>query len=123
MTALAPQQAVQTFMIEKSAMFISPSSAYPDPSQLYEALFGKAALRNAGGVELPGFRVCRCDHGGAGPGDPQGGVRQAAALRHRAGDADAAIHLAAVSVASSKVQNFHDSLLSVPKFTEVWLQA
>ncbi len=27
-------------------MFISPSSAYPDPSQLYEALFGKTALRN-----------------------------------------------------------------------------
>ena len=44
-------------MIEKKgAMFISPSSAYPDPSQLYEALFGKTALRNAGGVELPGFR-------------------------------------------------------------------
>ena len=57
LTALAPQQAVQAFMIEKKgAMFISPSSAYPDPSQLYEALFGKTALRNAGGVELPGFR-------------------------------------------------------------------
>ncbi len=57
LTPLAPQQAVQAFMIEKKgAMFISPSSPFPDPSQFYEALFGKTALRNAGGVELPGFR-------------------------------------------------------------------
>jgi hypothetical protein len=29
----------------------------------------------------------------------------------------------AVSVANPNVQNFHDSLLAVPKLTEVWMKA
>ncbi len=41
---------------KKGAMFISPAGGFPDPSQYYEVLFGKDALRNAGKVELPGFR-------------------------------------------------------------------
>jgi len=57
LTPVAPQTAIQLFMLEKKgAMFISPAGGFPDPSQYYEVLFGKDALRNAGKVELPGFR-------------------------------------------------------------------
>ncbi len=59
LTALAPQQAVQAYMIEKKgSMFISPSSAYPDPSQLYEALFGKAACAIRAGSNCRAFANC-----------------------------------------------------------------
>jgi ABC-type transport system substrate-binding protein len=125
LTALAPQQAVQAYMIDKKgAMFISPSSAFPDPSQLYEALFGKTALRNPGGVELPGFREL-LDATMEAQEQP---TRKAAFVKLQRFVAEQALQMVqfispAVSVASPKVQNFHDSLLSVPKFTEVWLQA
>ncbi len=57
LTAVAPQQASQAYMIEKKgAMLITPSAAYPDPSQLYEQLFGANAQRNASGIEIKGFR-------------------------------------------------------------------
>ena len=57
LTALAPQQAVQAFMIEKKgAMFISPSSAVSRSESVLRGAVRQDALRNAGGVELPGFR-------------------------------------------------------------------
>jgi peptide/nickel transport system substrate-binding protein/glutathione transport system substrate-binding protein len=122
LTALAPQQAVQAFMVEKKgAMFISPSSAYPDPSQLYEALFGKTALRNAGGVELPGFRELLDATMDA---QDQAG-RKAAFVKLQRFVVENALQMVqfiapAVHVANKKVMNYQDSLLSVPKFTEVW---
>ena len=111
LTALAPQQAVQAFMIEKKgAMFISPSSAYPDPSQLYEALFGKTALRNAGGVELPGFRELL----DATMEAQDQATRKAAFVKLQRFVLEQAMQMVqyispAVSVASPKVQNFRDS--------------
>ena len=43
-------------------MLFSPTGGYPDPSQFYEAMFAKEALRNAGKVELPGYReLVGCD--------------------------------------------------------------
>ena len=111
-------------MEKKGAMLISPPAAYPDPSQAYEALFGKTALRNAGKVELPGFRelldatMAAPDQAGA-----QGGLRQAAAVRHRAGVAAGAVHRAGRHRRPSEGENFEDSLLAVPKFTEVWLKS
>jgi peptide/nickel transport system substrate-binding protein len=125
LTALAPQQAVQAFMVEKKgAMFISPSSAYPDPSQAYEALFGKTALRNAGGVELPGFREL-LDATMAATDQP---TRKAAFVKLQAFVVEQALQMVqyispAVAVANKKVKNYQDSLLAVPKFTEVWLEA
>jgi ABC-type transport system substrate-binding protein len=125
LTALAPQQAVQAFMIEKKgSLFISPSSAYPDPSQAYEALFGKTALRNAGGVELPGFRELLDATMAATDQD----TRKAAFIKLQKFVVEQALQLVqyispAVSVANPKVQNFHDSLLAVPKLTEVWIKA
>jgi peptide/nickel transport system substrate-binding protein/glutathione transport system substrate-binding protein len=125
LTPLAPQQAVQAFMIEKKgAMFISPSSAYPDPSQLYEALFGKTALRNASGIELPGFRELL----DATMEEQDQAKRKAAFAKLQKFVLDNALQMVqfispACAVHNPKVQNFHDSLLAVAKFTEVWLQA
>jgi peptide/nickel transport system substrate-binding protein/glutathione transport system substrate-binding protein len=125
LTALAPQQAVQAFMIEKKgAMSISPSSAYPDPSQLYEALFGKAALRNASGIELPGFRELL----DATMAAQDQGARKQAFVKLQRFVAEQAMQLVqyiapAVSVANPKVMNYQDSLLAVPKLTELWLKA
>jgi ABC-type transport system substrate-binding protein len=125
MTALAPQQAVQAFMIEKKgAMSISPSSAYPDPSQLYEALFGKTALRNASGIELPGFRELL----DATMAAQDQAARKEAFVKLQRFVVEQGMQMVqyiapAVSVANPKVMNYQDSLLAVPKFTELWLKA
>jgi ABC-type transport system substrate-binding protein len=125
LTALAPQQAVQAFLIEKKgAMSISPSSAYPDPSQAYEALFGKTALRNAGGVELPGFRELL----DATMAESDQSKRKEAFAKLQKFVVEQGLQLVqyispAVHVASPKVMNYRDSLLSVPKLTDVWLKA
>jgi len=125
LTPLAPQQAVQAFMIEKKgSMFISPSSAYPDPSQLYEALFGKTALRNASGIELPGFRELL----DATMEAQDQAARKAAFAKLQKFVLENALQMVqfispAVAVHNKKVKNFHDTLLAVAKFTEVWLEA
>jgi peptide/nickel transport system substrate-binding protein/glutathione transport system substrate-binding protein len=125
LTALAPQQAVQAYMIEKKgAMFISPSSPFPDPSQFYEALFGKSALRNAGGVELPGFRELL----DATMEVQDQATRKAAFAKLQKFVVENALQMVqyispTVTVANPKVKNFVDTLLAVPKFTEVWLEA
>jgi ABC-type transport system substrate-binding protein len=125
LTALAPQQAVQAYMVEKKgSMFISPSSAYPDPSQLYEALFGKTALRNPSGIELPGFRELL----DATMEAPDQAKRKEAFVKLQRFVSEQALQMVqfispAVHVANKKVKNYQDSLLSVPKFTDVWLEA
>ena len=125
LSPLAPQQAVQAYMVEKKgSMFISPSSAYPDPSQFYEALFGKTALRNPSGVELPGFRELL----DATMEAPDQAKRKAAFVKLQQfvnENALAFVHYIAptVSVHSPKVKNHQDSLLAVPKLGAVWLEA
>jgi peptide/nickel transport system substrate-binding protein/glutathione transport system substrate-binding protein len=124
-TGLAPQQAMQAFMMEKKgSMHISPAGGFPDPSQLYEALFGKSALRNAGGVELPGFRELLDATMAA---QDQAGRKEAFVKLQRF-VVEQALQLVqyispAVSVSSPKVMNYQDSLLAVPKLTDVWLKA
>jgi hypothetical protein len=105
-------------------MSISPSSAYPDPSQAYEALFGKTALRNAGNVELPGFRELL----DATMAAQDQATRKEAFVKLQRFVVEQALQLVqfispAVHVASPKVMNYRDSLISVPKLTEVWLKA
>ena len=122
---VAPQQAMQFFMLEtKGSMLISPSGGFPDPSQYYEALYGATALRNAGKIELPGFREL-LDATMAAQDQPS---RKAAFAKLQKFTIENALQLVqyvnpGVTIRSPKVQNFVDGLLTTPKFNEVWLEA
>ena len=125
LTPMAPQQASQAYMIEKKgAMLLGPTSAFPDPSQFYEALFAKDALRNGGKVELPGFRELM----DATMAEPDQASRKIAFAKLQRFVVEQALQLvqyiaADVSLASPKVMNYSRTLLAVPKLTEVWLAA
>jgi ABC-type transport system substrate-binding protein len=125
LTPVAPQQAMQSFIIEKKgALLLSPTSSFPDPSQLYEALFGKDALRNAGKIELPGFRELL----DATMATSDQAVRKVAFAKLQRFVIENALQVPqfiapSVSIASPKVKNFTAGLLAIPKFTEVWLEA
>ena len=124
LTPVGPGPAMQNFMLEqKGAMLFSPTGGYPDPSQFYEALFAKDALRNAGKVELPGYReLVDATMEAMDQTDPQGSLRQAATLRDRAGAAGAAIHRAEHhDCRVRRCRTLADNLPTTPKFTEVWL--
>jgi ABC-type transport system substrate-binding protein len=124
LTPLAPQTAIQLYMLEKKgAMFISPAGGFPDPSQYYEVLFGKDALRNAGKVELPGFRelldaTMEVDDRAA---------RKAAFAKLQRFVVEQALQapqyvMFGVTVRSKRVRNYVDGLLTTPKFHQVWLE-
>jgi ABC-type oligopeptide transport system substrate-binding subunit len=105
-------------------MFLSPASSYPDPSQAYEVLFGATALRNASGIELPGFRALLDET----MASQDQAARKAAFVKLQRFVVEQAMQLVqyispAVAVFSPKVQNFKESMISVPKLTEVWLKA
>ena len=123
LTPVSPQQAMQFFMIEtKGSMHISPAGGFPDPSQAYEALFGKDALRNAGKVELPGFRELMDATTSASDRD----ARKLAFAKLQKFVVENALQLIqyvapGVVIQSKKVQNFQDNLLTTPKLHEVWL--
>lgn len=125
LTPVAPQQAMQNFLIEKKgAIYITPSSSFPDPSQAYEALFGKTALRNASGIELPGFRELL----DATMATSDQEARKAAFYKLQQFVNEQALQLVqyispSVAVANKKVMNYQDALVATPKFTEVWLAA
>ncbi len=125
LTPTTPQQAMQAFMIEKKGdMSISPSGGYPDPSQSYEVQFAKDALRNAGKIELPGFRPLMDATESA---QTQEGRKAAFAKLQRfvIEQAMQVIQYIApgVTVLSPKVKNFQAGIIGVPKFQEVWLAA
>jgi peptide/nickel transport system substrate-binding protein/glutathione transport system substrate-binding protein len=125
LTPVAPQQAMQFFMLEgKGSMHISPGGGFPDPSQFYEALFGKSALRNAGKVETPEFRELL----DATMAAPDQAARKAAFAKLQKYVVENALQLVqyispGVIVRSKKVHNYVDGLLTTPKFHEVWLEA
>ena len=125
LTPVAPQQAMQNFMIEKhGAMLLSPGGGFPDPSQFYEALFGKDALRNAGKIELPGFR----DLLDATTSAPDQEARKQAFYKLQRFVIEQAMQLPqfigpSITVLSPKVHNYVAGLLTTPKFHEVWIEA
>jgi peptide/nickel transport system substrate-binding protein/glutathione transport system substrate-binding protein len=125
LTPVSPQQAMQSYMIEtKGSMHISPGGGFPDPSQAYEALFGGAALRNAGKVELPGFRELMDATMSAQDQE----ARKLAFAKLQRFVVENALQLVqyispGVVIQSKKVQNFKDNLLTTPKLHEVWLSA
>jgi len=123
LTPAPPPQTVQRFMQEKQGAFlISPVSAYPDPSQAYEGLFGASALRNAGGVELDGFRALLDATTEAQTQEE----RKAAFKPLQRFVIENALQVPqflspGISINRPKVRNFVNGLLTTPKFTEVWL--
>ncbi|HVV94195.1 MAG TPA: ABC transporter substrate-binding protein [Hyphomicrobiales bacterium] len=125
LTPVSPGQAMQYMMIEKrGSMLISPCSCYPDPSQLYEALYAKTALRNAGKIELPGFRPLMDATTTAQSIEE----RKIAFAKLQRFTIEQAMELPqyvsyGVNIMTPKVQNHRLGLLTVPKFAEVWLSA
>ena len=56
-TPAPPPQAMQNFLGNKNGnMLLSPVGGLPDPSLAYHHHFSAGAYRNAGGIELPGYR-------------------------------------------------------------------
>jgi ABC-type transport system substrate-binding protein len=105
-------------------MHISPAGGFPDPSQAYEALFGGTALRNAGKIELPGFRELM----DATMSAPDQAARKLAFANLQRFVVENALQFVqyvapGVVIQSKKLQNFQDNLLTTPKLHEVWLSA
>jgi ABC-type transport system substrate-binding protein len=125
LTPTTPQQAMQRFMIEKKGeILISPTGGYPDPSQSYEVQFAKDALRNAGKIELPGFRPLMDATEEA--QDQETRKAAFAKLQHFVIEQAMQVpqYLApGVTVMSPKVRNYNAGIIGTPKFQEVWLAA
>ena len=125
LTPVPPGQAMQNFLLEKKgAMLISPTGGYPDPSQFYDAMFGKDALRNAAKIEIPGYREL-VDATMAAQDQP---ARKASFAKLQRFVIEQALQVPQfispnIVVASPKVRDLVDNLPGTPKFTEVWLDA
>jgi len=124
LTPAQPQQAMQSFMIEKRAeMLISPTGGYLDPSQAYEVQFAKNALRNAGNIEVPGFRVLM----DATERAPDQAARKAAFSKLQRFVMEQALQVPqfiwpAVTIMSAKLENVQQGLIGIPKFQDMWLR-
>ncbi|HVV92400.1 MAG TPA: ABC transporter substrate-binding protein [Hyphomicrobiales bacterium] len=125
LTPAVPIQVIKAFMIEhQRAMMIGAGGGYPDPSQLYEALFDKGALRNSGRIELPGYRPLM----DATMAAPTEDGRKAAFAKLQRFTVEQAMYFThaivpGVTIATPKVKNFEAGLMGTPKFTDVWLEA
>jgi peptide/nickel transport system substrate-binding protein/glutathione transport system substrate-binding protein len=125
LTIALPAQVMQNYAIKKQGdMAISPVSCYPDPSQLYEAVFGKNALRNASGIEVPGFRPLMNATEEAQTMDE----RKEAFAKLQKFVIDEALELPqfiadGINIMTPKLKNYKLGLLTTPKFAEVWLEA
>jgi peptide/nickel transport system substrate-binding protein/glutathione transport system substrate-binding protein len=125
LTPAQPAMAAQMYFVERKAdMFISPSSAFPDPSMLYDQLFSKDAYRNAGKVEMPGFAELL----DATMEASDQAVRKAAFAKLQRFVVENALQVvqflnAGVTIRGKHVQNFKPNLLTIPKLTDVWLSA
>jgi peptide/nickel transport system substrate-binding protein/glutathione transport system substrate-binding protein len=109
---------------KKFAGRLAGMGGYADPSQQYDNLFNKNAYLNASGIELPGYRSLY----DATLATTDKAERKKAFAKLQRFVIEQALQLVqyispAVSVASPKVMNYQDSLISVPKLGEVWLQA
>lgn len=125
LTPTTPQQAMQRVMIEKRGdMLMGPTGGFPDPSQFYEALLAKDALRNPGKIEIPGFRPLM-DATEATSDMP---TRKVAFARLQRFVIEQALQAPqyiwpTVNVMSSRLRNFRGGIIGTPKFQEVWLAA
>lgn len=124
-TPAPPAQAMQNFLIDKKgSMLISPTGGLPDPALVYERTFAANALRNAGKIELPGFR----DLMNAAQSTLEPEARKAALHALDRYVAEQALHMpqfmsASMWIATPKVKDFVYGTLTAPKFHTVWLEA
>ena len=124
-TPVPPAQAMQSFFIEKRGIaMLAPQGGLPDPSQIYERLFAGNALRNAGKVELDGFRPLM--DATVNSFEPE--ARKQAFHQLQRFVIDQALHLpqytsAGMAIHSPKVKDFKFGLITSPKFHRVWMEA
>jgi len=122
-TPAPPQQAMQNFLTEKKGdQLLSPTGGLPDPSLAYDRQFSASAYRNAGGIELDGYRplldasLSTFDQAG----------RQKVMYDLQRFVLENALHLpqfvnAGMIVRSPKVNGFVFGLPQRPRFHKVWL--
>lgn len=124
-TPVPPAQAMQNFFIDKKGMaMLAPQGGLPDPSQIYERLFAGNALRNAGKIELEGFRPLM--DATVSTSDPEERKQAFYALQRYV--IEQALHVpqytsAAMHIQSPKVKDFAFGLITSPKFHRVWMEA
>jgi peptide/nickel transport system substrate-binding protein/glutathione transport system substrate-binding protein len=124
LTPRDPVQVASEFYIKKhGGAYIAPSGGYPDPSQFYDALYGKDAFLNSASIDLPGYRPLLDATTAAQSRDE----RKAAFAKLQLFCIEQALEIPqfiapAVSILSPKLKNFTAGILNCPKLTEVWLE-
>ncbi|MCA2010449.1 ABC transporter substrate-binding protein [Cereibacter sphaeroides] len=122
-TPVQPAQAIQVFMIEEQGdMLISPTGGNPDPSLAYDRQFSGTALRNAGKIELPGYRELL----DATLSTLDFDARREKLLELEQFVIENALHLpqymsAGMSIQTGKVKDFTYGILTAPRLEAVWL--
>lgn len=125
LTPRDPVQVASEYYIKKhGGVYIAPSGGYPDPSQFYDALYGKDAFLNSASIDLPGYRPLLDDTMTASSRNE----RKAAFAKLQLFCIEQALEIPqfiapAVSIMSPKLKNFTAGILNCPKFTDVWLEA
>jgi len=122
-TPAPPAQAMQNFLTDKKGyQLFSPTGGLPDPSITYDRQFSATAYRNAGNIELDGYRplldasLSTFDQAG----------RQKVLFDLQRFVLENALHLpqylsAGMTIRTKNVNNFVFGLLNRPRFHKVWL--
>jgi len=124
-TPSQPAQAMQTFLAEKHGdMLMTPTGGLPDPATTYDRQFSASAYRNAGKIELPGYRELM----DAALNTFEFTARQQILYKMQRFVLENALHLpqftsAGIIVRTPKVHGFTFSLAQRPRFHKVWLEA
>jgi len=118
-------QAMQNFLGEKKGhQLLTPTGGLPDPSVAYDRQFSANAYRNAGGLELPGYRAIM----DASLSTFENEKRQKVLYDMQRFVLENALHLpqyvsASMSIRTPKVHDFKYSILNRPRYHRVWLDA
>lgn len=122
-TPAPPQQAMQNFLTDKKGhQLLSPTGGLPDPSLAYDRQFSANAYRNAGGIELDGYRPLL----DASLSTFEQTERQKIMYGLQRFVLENALHLpqfvnAGMSVRTKAVHGFVFGLTQRPRFHKVWL--
>jgi len=118
-------QAMQNFLSDKRGhQLLTPTGGLPDPSVTYDRQFSANAFRNAGGLELPGYRALM----NASLNTFEKKERQKVLYGMQRFVLENALHLpqyvsASMSIRRPNVHGFKYSILNRPRYHRVWLDA